>query len=460
MPSVTRELEVAAKASPLATLMRGLLERMLAIETLDKLFAEVVGDARIRELTAGTITHLMLQVVSGTHRAVFAAFQADQAQDQPLITTSYQALYERLGRMFPAYSCALVRGSAERLERLMPAQTPEELARWRKYRLRMVDGTMPDGSEHRLKVLRRCGPAGLPAKVVFAFDPVERLCVDAEAAEDAYASDASLAEPLFARAEPSDLYVADRAFCSSTLFGVLIDKRAKFVIREITGLNVQPTSRLRKIGDLEGGRILEQKVLVRQPRTEREISLRRIVFRLAQPTQKGEAEVLLLTNLPGSVSAIAIAELYGRRWDIESQINQLKHVLQGEIETLGQPRAAIFVLCLAMVASNAVSVAQALIAQEHSTEAAELSGYYLADEIAANYRAVNRLVSSSTWQELASWPEKAFQHWCHQITQQVRPAAFHKHPRGPKRSPPRRTSGKHRHHYSTQRLLQAAKGIP
>ena len=148
------ELEIAVRVSPLTALVRGLLERVMSRDALDALFARSVGDQRVRRVTAGAVTHLMLQVVAGTHRAVFAAFQADQSSDRPLITTSYQALYERLGRMFPQYSCALVRASARQFESLMRPQQNKANDFWKPYALRMVDGTMPEGSEHRL------GPMG------------------------------------------------------------------------------------------------------------------------------------------------------------------------------------------------------------------------------------------------------------------------------------------------------------
>ncbi len=131
--------------------------------------------------------------------------------------------------------------------------------------------------------------------------------------------------------------------------------------------------------------MLEQTVVMTQPRTGREIALRRIVFRLAEPTQQGETEVRLLTTLPDSINAVEIANLYGRRWTIETHIDRVKHILQGEIQSLGKPRAAIFVLCLSMVASNALAAAETQIRKAHRTTE-ELSGYYLADKIAAHYR--------------------------------------------------------------------------
>lgn len=55
MPDSTAELEIAAKISPLCVLVRDLLERVLSIDVMDRLFADVVADARTRRVTAGAI---------------------------------------------------------------------------------------------------------------------------------------------------------------------------------------------------------------------------------------------------------------------------------------------------------------------------------------------------------------------------------------------------------------------
>ena len=54
---------------------------------------------------------------------------------------------------------------------------------------------------------------------------------------------------------------------------------------------------------------------------------------------------------------------------------------------LGKPKAALFAFAMSLVASNALAVVRASLRAAHGKEAeAEVSGYYLADEIAAEYR--------------------------------------------------------------------------
>ncbi len=115
-------------------------------------------------------------------------------------------------------------------------------------------------------------------------------------------------------------------------------------------------------------------------------------------------------------------------------------------------------MCLALVAGNALAVVkQALRASYGVEEFDKLSGYYLADEVAANYCAVDVLVAQAEWEGLSAEGPAPFCAWCREAGSQVRMDAFLKHPRGPKRPRPPRRGGADRHHYSTYRLLEAAK---
>jgi IS4 transposase len=92
---------------------------------------------------------------------------------------------------------------------------------------------------------------------------------------------------------------------------------------------------------------------------------------------------LNLTNLPKSVaSAKLIAELYRKRWSIETMFQELEAHLHSEINTLGYPKAALFGFCVALVAYNALAVVKAALRKVHgeATIDNELSGYYRSQE--------------------------------------------------------------------------------
>jgi hypothetical protein len=327
-------------------------------------------------------------------------------------------------------------------------------ADWAGYQVRVWDGTDLDGSEHRLKVLRRTKSAGLPGRLVVEYDLASGLCLDAVASEDAYASEMVLVQQLVARAKAGRVYVADRNFCTWDILAGLASRQARFVIREHQKLHWHSRGKARRIGRVETGAVWEQKLWVEDRHTGKRLAVRRVILRLDKPTRDGETELRLLTNLPGRVKATKIACLYRRRWTLEEHFHLVKNQLHGEVESLGRPRAALLMMALAMLAANALAVVKAALREAQPSATDDLSGYYLADEVAGNYRAVSRLVPEPMWQTLSELSQTKFWAWCRGVAQQIRPEAFRKHPRGPKKPPPRRTSGWKHSHYSTHRLLQ------
>ena len=59
--------------------------------------------------------------------------------------------------------------------------------------------------------------------------------------------------------------------------------------------------------------------------------------------------------------------VYGKRWSIETAFFEITTTLSCEMQTLGYPKAALFAFCLALVASNAVSVMKAALRRAHGT---------------------------------------------------------------------------------------------
>jgi hypothetical protein len=452
-------IELAAEISPLTTLVRGVIEWMFPGSAWDELHTQSTSHCRTRKLTIAGVATLMVQVVSGARRSLFAAFTADQASPAPLVTATYQAVYGRIGRMAPEFSCALVRESAQRCGPLWTLNGEPTVPGWKGFRVRIVDGTQPDGSEHRLKVLRSIRAAGLPCRLIVQFDLATKLCVDAVASQDAYASEQKLAQVLYERAAPNDLQVCDRHFSTTQAFLALRQRQAFLLVREhLPQLILRTLGRAKKVGRVETGLVYEQAVELTDGKTGVTIQVRRIAIKLDQPTESGDTDIHLLTNLPVRVSALKIARLYRQRWSIELHFDLLKNHLQGEIVALGQPCAAIFALCLSIVAANALAVVRRALALAHGESVTDgLSGYYLADEIAGNYRAVDVIVPPADWDSLATSSISSFWRWCIRMAKQIRLTAFKTHPRGPKYRRPRGASGKQRHHYATYRLLQDAK---
>ena len=83
---------------------------------------------------------------------------------------------------------------------------------------------------------------------------------------------------------------------------------------------------------------------------------------LDKPTRDGDGEIHILTNLPKKVArAKTVADLYRKRWTIETAFQELEATLNGEINTLGYPKAALFAFCVALVSYNLMSVIKAAL---------------------------------------------------------------------------------------------------
>jgi hypothetical protein len=405
-----------------------------------------------RKITLQALLAVMLDAVMGMEPTVHAAAVARREEWEG----SVQALYGKLGRVDPKFSMALVARTAAGIAPLLKSSLPKRQT-FPAGRVKILDGTMPDGSEHRLAVLRQLRAAGLPAKAVVVYDRSTGICERVAADEDAYTSEKKLADSLLAEAKAGETYVGDRGFCTCRLIGRIHDRQAFFVFRELTqDMVFEHQGPEKACGRCTTGRVFESKVCLVDPTTGRTWELRRIHVQLDKPTSSGDTDLWLLTNLPDSYSARAIAELYRERWGVERYFHRIKHELHGEIPSLGEPRAAIFALCVALAASNVLTLIVDL-RPGLSRASSKLSAYYLALEIGHSYAAIESLTTPRAWQTIANLSPHEFWEWAKNLAERIPWSHYTSHPRGPKRPQPKRLSGKRRHHYSTYRLLKAKK---
>lgn len=441
-------MQAAERVSPMSVLVRGALERWLAPPILAELAANAGGGNYERKVTLEALTALMLDAVVGMQPSVHAAAIARRDEWRG----SVQALYGKLARVDPRFSAALVRRTAAGVRAVL-ARPPR--GNRPVYELKILDGTMPDGSEHRLSVLRRLRAAGLPAKAVVVYDWATRLCERAALAEDAYEGEQPLAEALLEEARPGEIYVGDRAFCTLGIMGRLIDRGAAFIIREhAQNMLYEEELPARRRGRGSTGAIAEAQVRLLCRERGCAWPLRRIHVRLDEPTRDGERELRLLTNLPPTYTAREVAETYRRRWEVERYFHFVKHELHGQIRSLGEPRAAIFALAAALAAGNVLAWVRSLVRGRRDDDRnPKLSGYYLALEVSRGFAAVEALTAAHDWQAVAKLADSSFRAWGLRLAADVDWSRYVTHPRGPKQRPPPKLSGKERHHFSTYRLL-------
>ena len=104
---------------------------------------------------------------------------------------------------------------------------------------------------------------------------------------------------------------------------------------------------------------------------------------------------------------------------------------------------------------NLLSLLKAALRAAHGTEKIqkEVSGYYLADEVAGTWRGMAIILPAEYWSgRFSRETPSAMATFLIRMAKRVRLAAFRKHPRAPKKN---RTAApkNNRRHASTQRLL-------
>ena len=444
------------KASPISVMARGVLENALSADGLDELFAAKAERQYVRELLFSALVNLMSLVVFRIRPSVHAAYQAIKDD----VSVSVTAVYDKLDRFEPGLAAALTEHTHERLAPVVEAMGGQFEPPVPGYRLRILDGNHLAATERRLKVLRGSKAGPLPGHCLVVFDPALKLITNVIPCEDGHAQERSLTSAILDLVRPRDVWLDDRNFCTTRLIFGIADKDAYFITRQHAGLSWEPAGPLRKRGRVEGGTVSEQEVLVWEgDRAGRTLHVRRITINLKTPTRDGESEVHVLTTLPEEVApANRIAALYRTRWNIETAFQELAATLSGEIDTLGYPKAALFAFCLALAAYNILSTVKAALRAKHGHERvrAEVSGYYIADEVRCTYRGMMIAIEEPHWESFQTMTPRQLGATLVALAGHVNLAAFRSHPRGPKKPVPKRTRFAKHTHVSTARLLADA----
>jgi IS4 transposase len=448
--------------SPISVMFRGTLENIFAAERLDGLFERTAQRQSCRELAFSTCVDLLGLVVSQIQPSLHAAYRVRREQ----VGVSVQSLYQKVAGIEPRVSEALVRETAEGLAAIideMDATRPGPLPG---FEVRIVDGNHLQGTQHRLKELRRLGDAALPGHTLAVLNPHRELIEDIVVCEDGHANQKPLFRHLLAKVQPKQCWIADRDYCTREfLFGIK-QCRAYFLVRHHGALGVESMGRRRRLGRTDTGLVYEQEVRLTDG-DGHEMIVRRITIELDQPTRDNDLEVHLLTNLPHRVASQRIANAYLSRWQIEDAFHKLTTVLRCELDTLGYPQAALFGFCLAVAMYNAVNTVTAALRAAHPKaieEAAKtpcnFSFYYLADEIAGVSRGMAIVIAAEHW--TAGFARNTSRQMAKKLLWLARKVNVERFLTNPtskkKRKKPR--PKKHGGHVSTHRILQTRKLTP
>ena len=437
------------KQGPIGVMARAIVERFLEPERLDELFRRTAVEQYQRHLLFSSVVDLMQSVVLGVEPSVFAAYR----KRRHTLPVTDDSIYNKLKGMELGVSAALVRDSAERATAVIDEFKARRAPWLPGYNIRILDGNHLSATEHRLEPLRDTWAAPLPGKILVVMDPELGLACEAFLTPDGHAQERALLDDVLATVRAKELWIADRNFCTLKFLFEIADKSAFFLIRQHGQIQGRLKGRRRYLGQSSTGKVYEQAIDLEYAGQLR--TLRRITIELDKPTRDGDRVLHLLTNLPKEVSALACAELYRKRWSIETLFYEVTQTLECEVKTLCYPPAALFVFCLALMAANAVAVLKAALRTVHGEETAdEMSAYYMALEIKQVYAGMMIALPAEAWSNFRTMSVAKFAAELKKMALHMDLGYYRKSKRGPKKPPPTMDQYRNGGHVSTYKLLR------
>jgi hypothetical protein len=448
------------KDGPLSVMVQGTLENIFHAEQINDLFEQTAQTQYTRTLLFSRVVDTMALVACGIYKTPHAVYQ-DQQDWFPVSVTS---LYNKLQGVEPAVSAELVRYAANRLGAVIQAMGGALPPLLPGYQIRIMDGNALAGTEHRLKELRDQSAAPLPGKSLVILDPQLMLAVDVFPCEDGHAQERSLLSGVLQSVRAGELWIEDRNFCTlGWLFGVE-GKKAFFLVRAHKNLPWTAISKLRYVGRTETGEVFEQTVRL-EDEDGNLLFARRVVIKLDKPTRDGETEVVLLCNVwDNKVDALRLAELYRKRWTIETLFLVLTEALTCENPGLNYPKAALFGFCMALLAYNILALVKAALCVVHGPVSEQLlSLYYVVSSVSRDYSGMMIAIPEEQWVAFRGLSADGLAAVLRQVAEHVDMKRYAKHPRGPKKATPKRHYDPKHPHVSTAKILakrREQKGSP
>jgi hypothetical protein len=185
-------------------------------------------------------------------------------------------------------------------------------------------------------------------------------------------------------------------------------------------------------------------------------TLRRITIELHEPTRDGATVVHVLSHAPvRQASAHKLAESYGKRWTIATMCQALTETLTCAVKAWAYPQAALFGVCLAVLADNAMSVLKATWRAVHGCETVQqhVSAYALSLERAQTSDGMMVAIPSPHRTIFRTRSAKQLADVLKELAENVNLRRDKNPPRGPKKKPTTRTAYKNGGHVSTAKIL-------
>jgi hypothetical protein len=436
-------------------MVRATLENLLRPERLNHIFNNSAQQQYHKKLLFSDLVAVMAAVATRTHQSVYAAY-LDAKQRLGVSST---ALYSKLNHLELTTSQALVRHTASDAAAAIDAMPKASRVVLPGFEVQYLDGNHLAATEHRVAELRKTRQGPLPGQTLAILDAQRELITDLVLCEDGHAQERSLLPELLERIKAHKVVVADRNFCTTKFLFGLAARSAYFVIRQHKSTLVwQRMGKRTKVGRIETGLVFEQAVnLIDGQQT---LKVRRITVKLDKPTEAGDTEIHILTNLSGrQATAKQVAKVYHKRWTIEGAFQKLTEILRCEVETLGYPKAALFCFAVAVLAYNAYAVVKAALRSAHGSKKVdeEVSDYHLMAAVVKTQVGMEIAVEESVWCRYESLSGKQLAKELLELAKGVELSRYPKKKRGPKKPQPRKTNSGRSPHIATARVLAAAR---
>jgi IS4 transposase len=447
----TAILDRFVERCPAVVMVRATLEKLLRPDRLDQIFEDSKQRQYTRQLLFSQIVAVMASVVTRTQTSVHAAYLAMKDR----LGVSPAALYEKLNHIEPEVASVLVQQTAADAAKVIDAMPSAKKVILPGLEVFYLDGNHLAATEHRLAELRTTREGPLPGQSLALLDAQRDLIVELVPCEDGHTQERALLPELLERLRERIVIVADRNFCTTKFLFGLASRKAFFVIRQHgSTLTWKLRGKRRRVGRIASGTVSEQGMELHNG--DATLAIRRVTLCLDHPTESGDTEIQILTNLSvEQATALQVAQTYGTRWTVEGAFQTLTDVLRCEIATLGYPRAALFGFATAVLAYNTYAVVKASLRAAHGTEVIQekLSDYHLLGDVAATYVGMDIAVPDACWEPYRSMPVRRFANKLKALAHRVKLTRYPKQKRGPKKPQPRKTSGRRNHHISTARVL-------
>jgi Transposase DDE domain len=330
-----------------------------------------------------------------------------QAQLQGILTTSHQAVYEKLAHVPVLLSQAFLAENTQRLRPLLAADLPSPLpASLRGLRVLIVDGKVAKRVAKRLKVLRGLCGGALGGKGLVVLDRGSGLVLALAADADGHANDAALVPAVVEEVRPwvpateTILWVGDSQFADLTQPHRFREGRGlsdHFLLRYNAKVPFTPSA------DPEADGVLAVRHGVdSRGRSWREewgwwgaaSNDRRMIARRITLERPGQKAVALVTDLldADAYPAEDLLETYLQRVTIEGVFQKITEVFSLQKLISSRPKGTVFQLSFCLLLYNLIELVRGYVAVGQGLDAESVSSEQLFEDVQRDLTALSAVV--------------------------------------------------------------------